>query len=881
MLCTSCQAENSADSRFCKECGAPLTPEATPTVSGTGLRKRSPNRSSSTSNEGRFQAGSILADRYRILGLLGRGGMGEVYQAYDTTLDQSVALKFLPQATTEKALLERFRGEVRIARQVSHPNVCRVYDLGEADGMPFISMEYVDGEDLRSLLRRIGRLPGDKAVEIARRLCAGLAAAHAKGVLHRDLKPANIMIDSQGQVQILDFGLAAIADEIEERDFGSGTPAYRAPEQLEGREVTVRSDIYSLGLVLFEMFTGRRAFDGPGERSAPPNATSVVQDIDPGVEKVIRRCLEPNPVERPASALDVARALPGGDPLAEALAAGETPSPEMVAGSEDTGTLTVRSALLCLAFIVVGLAVAIPLSDRTHLLRMIPLPNPPEVLGQRARDIAARMGYTDPPADSIYGFINHPGIVDYARDNFAPGEYQDLIAEGQLAPVLFWYRQSPTPLVAMDNSRPVTAFDPPQILSNMIRIVLDPEGRLVSLAAVPPEVEDHSVQAPPVDWQPLFEAAGLDYTDWTPAEPEWLPLVSFDERAAWTGSYRNAPSVPMFIEAAAWKGGPVHFVVRGPWRQPLRSPPSGRRGLDAADWIWFGPAISVMVLAGLLAWRNYNRGRADLGASTRLAAFILLTFTVAWLLPTHLVSLDEELGKFVHRLSGALLQAAFYWVLYVAVEPYVRSRWPQSLISWNRLLDGRIRDPLVGGHILVGTALGTGYALFFAAEDLLQIGEVPYDISLAVLMGPRFVVAGWLDGLAGVATLFTAVFLLFVVLRAIFRRTWLAVALPVVLLAALGALENPGTAALTSAAISALSGGFILVTLIRFGLLPMILGGFVGNVISGSPLTTDFSVWYAGTAFLGLGFVLLLALWSFRTALGGRKVLKEDFLENY
>src|ERR1019366_3533858 len=157
--------------------------------------------------EGRFLPGTLVAGRYRIIGLLGRGGMGEVYRATDLTLAQSVALKFLPEdAATNERLLERFHNEVRIARQVSHPNVCRVYDIGEADALPFISMEYIDGEDLASLLQRIGRLPSDKALEIARKLCAGLAAAHERGVIHRDLKPQNIMLNRRGEVVIMDFG---------------------------------------------------------------------------------------------------------------------------------------------------------------------------------------------------------------------------------------------------------------------------------------------------------------------------------------------------------------------------------------------------------------------------------------------------------------------------------------------------------------------------------------------------------------------------------------------------------------------------------------------------------------------------------------------------
>jgi serine/threonine protein kinase len=274
-------------------------------------------------DEGRFLPGTLLTDRYRILGRLGKGGMGEVYRANDMRLGQMVALKFLPEATAQSpAILARFYNEVRTARQVTHPNVCRVYDIGDVDGQPFISMQYIDGEDLGSLLRRIGRLPEDKAIEITRRLCAGLAAAHSQGVLHRDLKPANIMIDARGQVSITDFGLAGLAEEIRGAEIHSGTPAYMSPEQLAGREVTLKSDLYALGLVLYEMFTGRRAFEAETlaelirlrEESQPAEISSVVREIDPAIERVILRCLDPDPKNRPASALAISAALPGGDP---------------------------------------------------------------------------------------------------------------------------------------------------------------------------------------------------------------------------------------------------------------------------------------------------------------------------------------------------------------------------------------------------------------------------------------------------------------------------------------------------------------------------------------------------------------------------------------
>src|SRR5262245_12670954 len=197
----------------------------------------------------------MLDERYRIVGRLGKGGMGEVYRADDLRLGQPVALKFLPEAVDrDPARLTQLHTEVRMARQVSHPNVCRVYDIDEIEGSTFLSMEYVDGEDLATLLRRIGRFPEDRGLEIARQICAGLAAAHERNVVHRDLKPANVMLDGAGKVRLTDFGLAGVAGE----SLRAGTPAYMAPEQLAGGEVTPRSDIYALGLLFYELFTGQR-----------------------------------------------------------------------------------------------------------------------------------------------------------------------------------------------------------------------------------------------------------------------------------------------------------------------------------------------------------------------------------------------------------------------------------------------------------------------------------------------------------------------------------------------------------------------------------------------------------------------------------------------
>ena len=287
--------------------------------------------------------------------------MGEVYRADDLRLGQQVALKLLPESLRQDpARLAQFHNEVRTARQVSHPNVCRVYDIGESEGFLYLSMEYVDGEDLASSLRRIGRFPEDKAIAIARQLCAGVAAAHQRGIVHRDLKPANVMLDGTGAVRVMDFGLAAVG-QVE--DIRAGTPGYMAPEQLLGREVTTRSDIFALGLVIYELFTGRRAFNATSigelvsqhETGTITRPSAVIGGISQAIERAILRCLESDPAKRPATALAVSAALPGGDPLAAMLAAGETPSPELVAAAGEGAGLSPRVAWTLYASIIAGI----------------------------------------------------------------------------------------------------------------------------------------------------------------------------------------------------------------------------------------------------------------------------------------------------------------------------------------------------------------------------------------------------------------------------------------------------------------------------------------------------------------------------------------------
>ena len=257
----------------------------------------------------RFAPGDMFAGRYRMVARIGRGGMGDVWRADDVILQTPVALKLIA-VTAAGDEAARIVNEVRIARQITHPAVCRVFDVGNAEGALFFSMELVEGEDLAALIRRVGRLPSEKVADIARQLCAGLAAAHSRRVLHRDLKPANVLIDNNGLVRITDFGIAISQGQPALHSL-TGTPAYMAPEQRTvGATLSTQTDIYSLGLVLYELLVGEHPFKHSGATKPPLRPSALVPGVDPQLERLIMQALSTEPGQRPASALEMAARLP-------------------------------------------------------------------------------------------------------------------------------------------------------------------------------------------------------------------------------------------------------------------------------------------------------------------------------------------------------------------------------------------------------------------------------------------------------------------------------------------------------------------------------------------------------------------------------------------
>jgi hypothetical protein len=842
----------------------------------TAVRPSDPPRGPTETT--RFTPGTLLAGRYRIVAPLGKGGMGEVYRADDLKLRQAVALKFLPASVaSDPSRLARFYDEVRTAREVSHPNVCRVHDLGEAEGQHFLSMEYVDGEDLASLLRRIGRLPRDKGLEVARQLCAGLAAAHEKGVLHRDLKPANVMIDGRGRVRLADFGLAGLAEEIQGQP-GAGTPAYMSPEQFAGRDVSVRSDIYALGLVLYEVFTGKPVFQGASrtelarmhESGVPSRPSSLVPDVEPAIERAILRCLEKDPSERPASALAVSAALPGGDPLAAALAAGITPSPDMVAAAGEVGVLGLPVAWACFGSIAVGIVVAGLLARGSALYRHVPLEKPPDVLTDRARQIVKQAGIVDTPADDAGWFES---------------SWQDNLYCG-LAPVCFVYRQSPTFLEP--RSETVRRRDPPLQVPGMVSVVLTTEGRLTRFSLVPPSFDD-TKDPPPADWSPFLSEAGFELSDMESADAVWTPPVASDGRAAWLVKDPSRKNRAVRVEAASFHGRPVDFRVVWAWDQPPEKIAWAEYPLFHRLFGWWGliplGTLVTVLAAAILARRNLRLGRSDRTGAYRLAAVFLAARALGDLLVGHHVpSVLAESRIVKGPLMDAFWNAASMWLFYVALEPYARRRWPQVLISWSRLLAGRVRDPLVGRDVLIGALCGTVVALVWHvshfAPSWIGSWQAPFSGGVEALSSARRIPGELLMGV-GEAIRWALVSLFVLTLyRIVARIDVLAVLLLIVTNVVFNLWWFPtGSDVRLEVMFLALIMSISAVVLVRFGLLALVAEAFFLFALQSLPIALDLGAWYAGHALLALGLLAAVAAVAFHVSLAGRTAFGGRLLE--
>ncbi|MBZ0113302.1 MAG: serine/threonine protein kinase [Thermoanaerobaculia bacterium] len=799
---------------------------------------------------GPFRPGELFVGRYRILTLLGRGGMGEVYRAHDELLDQPVAVKIL--LGRSPLAVQSLLREVRLARSITHPSVCRVFDISEAAGTPFFTMEFIEGEDLASLLRRAGRLSPDRVQDLARQLLTGLAAAHAKGIVHRDLKPANILIDAQGLAHITDFGIATSEDGPP--DFLlAGTPGYMAPEQWAGERADERTDLYSLALVLHEALTGHPAFAANGERDLARRLTTVpvapsreVPGIPSAFEAVLLKALQRDRANRPASALAMAAALPRGDALSMALELGVTPPVEVVIAPVPREGISRRRAFGLLLALALGLAAIVPLAEAVHPLHQLEIEDP-AVLEDRAETLLRSFGYDDPEGRAEFGFAGDPA------------------AQSGQSPVLFWFL---VPIERWRSEFSRVALGESQ--DGAILTVLDTQGQLVFFEADPggssgsertrPEPSLDSVGV-------LLAAANLPLESLEPTQNRSPLPIFHDVRESWT---MKSGDREFTIEAAVLGTRPVYFSV-------TPSMPSTRTEslapIEAEAEEGEVPAIVALVIIALvllpglpLAWHNARLGRADRPGARRLVVTIVMTLGLAWLLTVgeRLHPFDTSEGIFRDRAAQLMIHAAWVWVAYLAFEPLARRWWPESLVAWNRLLRGSWRDPSVGVSVLSGSLLGL---IFMGLGGLSQLVRQQLDSTLPLALN-----AETLNAALGLnRTLSTAIGLVpfaiyngfviilqLVLLQSLLRNRRISVPVSIALLAA-------GVALLGGGDLVAWGYGFLFATLavgtlIRSGLLTFCVAFWVETLLTSFPLTAHLDGWFAESAILALGLVFAIGV---------------------
>jgi hypothetical protein len=668
----------------------------------------------------------------------------------------------------------------------------------------------------------------------------------------------------------------------------AGTIAYLAPERFQGKPATVQSDLYALGLILYETYTGKRAFSGAtiGEwqrahtDSTPTSPSALVTEIEPAVERAIMRCLEKDPAKRPASAAHVAAALPGGDPLAAALAAGETPSPELVAASGEEGTLPRAKAWLWLATCLTALVLAVPLGSLWHLSNLVPSRDP-LLQTTEAQQILRDIGYTGVPADSAWWFRTDDAYMRRllqmtpARARFAPASTP---AQGAL---IFCYRQSSKALFSLSPMGGVDALDPPPVREDDAFVELNPSGGLRTLLVGGlgfGSVRPTRAGSPP--WARLFAAAGLDIGLFSEVTPKWTPIFAFDTRVAWEGRQGEEP---LRVEAAAFRGWPVHFRVLPASAVP--SPP-GRRGGVRLEWL-FDLSMALLFAAPIvglaaLARRNTRMGRGDRKGARRLALAVFALQSAVLILSRHWTLVPMQSLIVVFYFFGLAFSLAIVaWMYYLGFEPYVRRRWPHLLIAWSRLVEGRWRDPLVGRCLLAGTTLALCVAAIL--PGLAVAATRTFDLPIAVPWGqsqlgpfPSSLAAFFADRITSFVGIVTALFALVMLLAARLivrhdRTAWAVLVVTFVVIVSWTVLLVQPYAMTAPLGIIVFAGVLSIATavvLARHGLLGCSVFAIVGTALLNTPLTADLTRWYAWRTLVLAALVVGLAVWGFRNVLG-------------
>ena len=415
----------------------------------------------------------------------------------------------------------------------------------------------------------------------------------------------------------------------------------------------------------------------------------------------------------------------------------------------------------------------------------------------------------------------------------------------------------------------------------MAEVMLDPRGRLLMLAVVPPELERDSAPAPETDWGYLFRQAGLDLNRFTPVDPRWTPRNYASVRAAWEGPHPEHPGVTMRVEAASYRGRPVSFLWIGPWSRPSRDP-EAVAGEEAGALVFEGLLLFFLLGGAIVARHNLRASRGDRRGAIRIGATVILLQVAMWVLGAHHVASSAEGWVFIVGFINAVGMGAGFWIVYIALEPFARRRWPEMLISWTRAISGRWRDPLVGRDLLIGALVGTALGLILGPiRVLLPLklgipGVPPHPLDVTTPTTPGLAVAWLISALVFSSFWVLGLVFLLALARLLVRRGWLA-GLLVTLLYAANYVGGYGLAVTIPLAL--VSVAILVATTVRFGVLAAVAMETCRRIFGYRIYSSDPSHWIFYAGMIAVGALIVLAFWAAKTALAGRPLFGDMVLE--